>query len=107
MKFICVSICKLKDHVKVSYYHYNLWRKKKRGWKQGRQRMQKKKWKKRKMMVLDRMASKKFLSLKFCDFTEKEKIKSNIISYVKSSHLSKKMIQNYVSTRKSYSFFTY
>lgn len=78
MKLTCDSMCKLKDHVKVSYYHYNLWRKKekKRGRKQSRQRMQEKNEKKKKtVMVLDRMASEIFLSLKFCDLTEKEKIK--------------------------------
>lgn len=50
MKLTCDSMCKLKDHVKVSYYHYNLWRKKekKRGRKQSRQRMQEKNEKKKK-----------------------------------------------------------
>ena len=53
-----------------------------------------------KMMMLDTMISKKLPVQKFCDLIGKEKMKTYQILYIKSSHLSKNMIQNYLSTKK-------
>lgn len=102
MKLTCDSICKLKDYVKVSYYHYNLWRKKekKRGRKQSRQRIQKKKQTNKKQQQ----------QKKHGDAVGQDGFKENkkVTKYCMSKNLFKKMIQNYLSTKKNlHSFFTY